>query len=130
MQHAMKEAAEMGMYIRVPRNDELFIDLDTEEQYDSFKARYKLLVEHRPMSFVEQPSKTGLPHRHVVVSLSRPVADEHERIYLQLLLGSDGRREMRSYLSMITGRNSMPTLFFEQMPSEPVAYIDRDNDAY
>ena len=57
------------------------------------------------------PSKSGLPKRHIPVTLPFDV-DAVTRILLQACLGSDGRRELFGWIRYIAGDNT-PSMFLE-----------------
>ena len=114
--HAVSVAAERGQTILEPADNELFIDLDTEDAYEDFLAAYEILNDQEPMIWVAYTSKSGPPHRHVRVRLERSVTPQ-ERIMLQAILGSDRKREALSYLRMKVG-NEHATLFFEANPAQ------------
>lgn len=96
--------------VRYPAENELFLDIDTDEDY-------KILIHNADVlgnlvsGILTTISKSGLPHRHVVVTLSTHVT-QLERILLQACLGSDRKHELLSYLAALDG-NAQPTVFFE-----------------
>jgi hypothetical protein len=118
-------AAEKNLDIRYANEDELLIDVDTEEAYESVKHRLgcignaiaprmtekHLAKEWNPM-IREYPSKSGLPHRHLIITLPSWKMDKWERICLQFMLGSDFVREGLSVLEALIGQER-PTYFFE-----------------
>jgi hypothetical protein len=91
------KASRLGLTVRYPGERELFIDIDSETDRVRFLSLFKVFQEHKDAAatFTSAPSPSGKPgHVHVVVTLSRPVADQRERIVLQALLGSDTKREL------------------------------------
>jgi len=118
-------AAKKGLDIRYANEDELLIDVDTDEAYESVKRRLEcignaiaprmtekhLAKEWDPM-IQEYPSKSGLPHRHLIITLPSWKMDKWERICLQFMLGSDFVREGLSVLEALIGQER-PTYFFE-----------------
>jgi|ERR1700722_139612 len=114
---AFKEAEERGCVVVVPKANELFVDIDTKEQFDMFTRCLEVLrrTEKCTATWTESPS--GEPHHfHMIVSLERDVKDPLERITLQACLGSDPMREMLSWQRYKCGDN-VPTLFFEKKPT-------------
>ena len=110
---AIKRAKKDGLWVILPAPNELLIDIDTEEQYQTFlKAlprfeRVELIQDWR-----EEPSRSGLPARHIYVQLHKDI-DALERIALQACLGSDLRRESLSLIRWLRD-DPNPTLFFEE----------------
>ena len=106
-------AARRRKDIVYPRDNELFVDIDSEEALELFNLHVEVLMEKLPGVVVcigREPSSTE-GHYHVTVKLSYPV-DPQERILLQAILGSDPTRELLSYIFFKNGREK-PTLFFE-----------------
>lgn len=106
------KADELGLVIREPKPNELFLDIDSA--YD-----YAIFVKHLPIlgdivkSVRETPSKSGGDRKHIVVTLNRNVASLTERVMLQAVLGSDRMRELLSF-KRIEAKNRRCTLFFER----------------
>lgn len=115
-------AGARGQVVRIPEEDELFLDLDTEEQYAQFGVQVAMLnrllaqaAPEAPAFFVlaeERPSRRGLPHRHVVVRCARDLQSPLERVLLQAVLGSDPKREALDWVRIVTGSHT-PSVFFE-----------------
>lgn len=129
-EHAKENAATLGLEIKLPKDNELFIDIDSEEDYATFQKQLSLLVRQEPALIVSnRPSKSGLPKRHIVVALARPVIGELERILLQAALGSDRKRELLSWVRVKSGESEHPTLFFEKPGTPDVATDDAWTEA-
>jgi|SRR6185369_2135334 len=106
-------AAGAGQQVVEPAEHELFIDIDTEEDFGVFLRHYTVLSQAGYVfGYGAIPSKSGLPHRHVIVYLNRPVRSHEERILLQAALGSDRKRELLSWIRIQNG-NPTPSVFFE-----------------
>ena len=106
------EAEGSGLKTVFPKANELFIDIDDDDAYNRFNEVVQILTRYTYVHDINTtPSKSGLPRRHVVVTLNGDVSDL-ERIALQAALGSDGKREMLSYMRL-KGGDPHPTLFFE-----------------
>jgi hypothetical protein len=105
-----------GLEIRVPNARELFLDIDSVEQWVAYQKMMPklcecLVLEGMP---VVTPSPSGGPHRcHIVITLARDLQSPFERIMLQSLLGSDPMREILSWQRAMRG-DKVPTLFFEK----------------
>jgi hypothetical protein len=88
---------------------ELFIDIDTEEQFKGFNDRIGLFQTFRPCIISVKVSKSGLPHRHIYVTLQEdyPVMD---RLVMQQYLCSDPVRDFLSYIQHLDGEEN-PIIF-------------------
>jgi hypothetical protein len=92
---------------------QLFVDLDTETQFKLFEFQIKLLKKHFYfLSYRVEPSKQGLPHRHVTVELADPYP-LMTRIALQACLGSDPARELLSVRRAMDQEDNV-VIFFEK----------------
>lgn len=113
---AEKIAALQGCIVRAPLPKELFVDIDTPEQYETFLKQMKAFPKGLIVKSRESSSPSGTPGKlHVVVTLSRSVTDEVERVLLQALLGSDPMRELLSWRRIEDGSdNDAISLFFEK----------------
>jgi hypothetical protein len=108
------KAASMNLQVVTPKSDELFIDIDTEEDFKFFCLNVLTLQKHWPMvSFVWNPSKSGGEKKHITVMMPWPMT-ELERVCLQACLGSDRKRELLSFISLNHEPSCKPTCFFEK----------------
>lgn len=92
---------------------ELFVDLDSDEQFKKFNEQIGLLKKHFYFLSVDiQPSKSGLPHRHVKIQMAQayPLL---VRIALQACLGSDLTRELLSVRRALDLEDNV-VIFFEK----------------
>lgn len=114
----MLEAAKAkNQRVRYPKPNQLFLDIDSEDDFDLFNEQLHVLKQHLTVSGVEVTvSKSGLPHRHVVVTLGRKVS-KLERIALQTMLGSDRVHELLSWCALGKG-NKKPSVLFENEPAD------------
>lgn len=118
---AVKYAAKEGLDVRFPKDNELFIDIDSEAGYDQFNRAYILLLQtfSDGLYFTETPSKSDgiwkdgefCFRRHIVVQLPMAVT-LIERVAYQAILGSDYKHELLTIKNIRDGDPS-PTLFFE-----------------
>ncbi len=109
--NADTRAKARGCRLILPEEDELFIDIDREEDYEFFKKNVSWLTDIVDRYEV-QPSPSGKPgHYHIVVKLKRAVRDAFERIGLQAVLGSDRLRECLSWRNALNN-SGRPTCFF------------------
>lgn len=97
-----------------PKDNELQLDIDDDAAYAAFERVYELLndMSRGLCSYTSTPSKSGLPKRHVTVTLPFEV-DAAARITLQACLGSDGKRELLGWRRLLAG-DLTPTLFIEK----------------
>lgn len=115
MAYALESAAKVGMLVRSPRPNELFLDIDDDDAWEAFGTMLAVINQNYPAgwTYTCTPSKSGLPKRHVVVTMHRPINSELERVLLQAILGSDRKRETLSFIAIDKDINPKPTLFFE-----------------
>lgn len=100
----------------LPRENELQLDLDTDEQFARFKEGLDLLMQLGvKASYSCTPSKTA-GHKHVTVALDVTLETPMERILLQAALGSDPRREIYSWYRARL-KSHITTVFFENEPA-------------
>jgi hypothetical protein len=101
-----------GLRIVLPRDCELFVDIDSAHDLAVFEKAIDIVKEHaQVVDWVKNPSPSGKPHHfHITVSLGIPVKDAFERIMLQTLLGSDRTHELLSWRTAVQGGEN-PSLF-------------------
>lgn len=113
---AFDRAEKDGNIVVLPKEDQLLIDIDNPEAYQKFNTqlgRFVELVDADAYVTYDNPSKSGKEgHRHIMVQLSASISNE-KRILFQLMLGSDLRRELLSYVRESEG-DPHPTLFIEK----------------
>lgn len=116
MEASERRAMALGCSILFPQKDELFIDIDSNDSFEVFCENFRLLKDARIIVGEPKvwPSKSGLPHRHIIVKVNSLVLARLDKITLQLILGSDRKHEMWSYLASVAGHPN-PTLFFEKV---------------
>lgn len=116
---SLRKAAESNLDVVIPEPNQLFIDIDNEEDFRQYAFNVTLLNLHLPDFIVDveiKVSKSGGLGRHITVTVDKYLTDI-ERIGLQAMLGSDRKREMLSWLSAGQGHEH-PTLFFEKKPEQ------------
>ena len=114
----VKRIESEGYKVVYPKNHELQIDIDSEEQYKRFCHSMDVVDRNEVLgqmvgSITEKPSSSGLPKRHITISLVMNVT-ELERIAWQGALCSDPVRELLS-LQRYYLRDEHPTLFKEKV---------------
>ena len=113
---AVDIATAKGLVVRAPGPRELFIDIDSNSQYETFQSQLNAMPRGLVYSWSQSKSPSGdAGHWHVVVTLSRDISSDLERILLQSLLGSDPMRELLSWRRVEDGSDSdAVSLFFEK----------------
>ena len=113
-----KVADENGWDLVIPAADELFLDIDCEDDVPGVMQQLACLAKNGFECEIVRstPSKTA-GHRHMVVKLPQAV-DEMTRVALQACLGSDRRREILSVLRLLLKVDRTVTCFFE-LPRHP-----------
>jgi hypothetical protein len=103
-----------------PNKNQLQLDLDSDEQYKLFKKRYREyiiiaghLTDYEVQGYCVRPSKSGLPHRHITITVTGHEFDRWERVCLQFMLGSDFIRESLNTLRLVSGHPN-PSILFEK----------------
>ena len=101
-----------GYRVVFPGDNQLQIDIDSAEQYAAFdKAVLRWNRNAEPFAVEEHPSMSGLPRRHITLTLPYAVTP-WQRIALQAAFGSDPVRELLSAVRL-QRRDPHPTLFVE-----------------
>ncbi len=120
LEKAERAAAAKGCYVRLPKPNEIFIDIDSNEDYEVFEKGLTVLREFYEVSSVEEtPSRSGGECRHVVVQLTGDnYLGDYERCLPQACLGSDRLHELLSLKAIKGGATLHPTLFFEVLPDK------------
>jgi hypothetical protein len=88
-----------------PTDKQIFIDIDSRKQYKLFKGRYDMLDDYtggEDFNAKEYPSRSGLPHRHIIVTFSEKMT-VLEQLFLQSFLMSDPERDIMSYIQHKNG---------------------------
>lgn len=121
LEAAEKAAAAKGLVVVIPKANELFVDIDSAEDFAVFEKHVERLqaASHQELGcavldYRVTPSNSGGERRHAVVTLSRDVKSDVERCLLQACLGSDRLRELLSWVRIESGVRVHPTVFFER----------------
>jgi hypothetical protein len=121
------EAAALDCNYVLPKSNELFVDIDSDDALKVFEANFPLFEKLHPVTGLRKtPSKTP-GHFHIIVTLKADLPSaggnqryqDESRIYWQLLLGSDPMREMLALHHLREGHP--PTVFFEPKPKAKTA---------
>jgi hypothetical protein len=129
-ERSCKRAKDKGLVVKHPQPNELFLDVDTREQIETFERNVEVLRRWVGVkSVVRTASPSDRPYRfHYVVTMHHPVT-AFERIALQAALGSDPMREMLS-LMRIYQNNPHYCLFFEHPPGAERKAPPRSSNEY
>lgn len=111
-EHAEEQAKAKGCVVVEPKPNELFIDIDREEDLEFFHKNIVHVAKRCSLTVEMRPSlRKG--HFHVVVRFADRELMLWERIAFQAVLGSDRVRELISVFRLLDG-DKAPTLFFEK----------------
>jgi len=111
---AQKEADD-NLLIVFPCENQLQLDLDTQHAFDIYLTLKPII--DRYFGILREkiaPSRSGLPKRHVTVTL-HTMLTSYQRIALRAILGSDRVRELLSVVQEMQS-DPHPTLFLENKP--------------
>jgi acyl carrier protein len=111
----LEEADQADSYVIVPAGPNILqIDLDEPESVVLFKERYELLQKTLPTLDLSEITYTRSKSMrwHVTIYLKLPLSI-HERIFLQMALGSDPIREICGYVNHSKGHMN-PILLLER----------------
>jgi len=97
-----------------PATDELFIDIDSEDDFELLDNRLQTLrLNGVGVDTIRTTPSRRSGHYHVVLRLDRNI-DPTMRVALQACLGSDRKREILSALRILFDMDRPPTVFFEE----------------
>ena len=107
-------ANKMGLKIVFPEHNELFVDLDSEEAVKVFGERLILMEKFLPkwVKKVKLTDSKTPGHKHATVTLNYS-PNIFVMLFLQILLGSDPKRELLSY-KKLQNSHPYPVVFFEK----------------
>ncbi len=111
---AIAWAAENGLKVVLPNNNQLLIDIDNPYDRSIFEENRDIIDSvYGIEEVVETKSRSGKSGKsHLIVTIKTPI-QPLERITIQAVLGSDRRREAHSIRRLMAGEGN-PTLFFEK----------------
>lgn len=110
----IKRTEAEGFVISYPEADELQIDIDSEEQYETCMKAIDMFCANmdHALTYDEAPSRSGLPRRHIRIRMPFDMTP-WQRIALQASFGSDFQRELLSCIRVLRG-DEHPTIFVEK----------------
>lgn len=105
-------AADKNCVVVYPEDNELFIDIDNDNQLRIFEKRIKEIAPllNGGVSVDKKPSSTP-GHFHIIVRADGESFNEIERILFQAILGSDLVRETLSTFRHLRGDKNPTRLF-------------------
>ena len=110
---AVREAQDNGLVVVYPESNQLQIDIDSDRAFEIFLEMKHLLDKFFVVRGVTiLPSRSGLPKRHITVTLHNPITN-YQRLALQVMMGSDRVREFLGYIQEMQG-DPTPILFIEK----------------
>ncbi len=111
---AEEKAKRLGLDLVKPKDDEVFVDIDSEAELVEFHKRFAMALKLWIFADYKITPSHKDGHYHAIVTINElaPIK-EHERIALQAALGSDPLREM---LAIYHGRAGYKwtSVFFEK----------------
>jgi hypothetical protein len=110
------KAKKLNLKIIYPLSTELFIDVDTEDDYARFvKALHTVQKQLECNIVYSEWSKSGAPKRHIILDFPNEdfMKNEWKRLALQMFLGSDPRRENLNMIRLLINGNP-ENIFFER----------------
>jgi hypothetical protein len=125
-------AASKGCTLRTPKAHELFIDIDSEHQWNKHLDALRAFKRAETVDKVTiRPSASGEPwHFHIVVCLARDVESLTERLMFQAMLGSDPTREVLSLCRVYDEVDSSLVSVFFEPNAHPERELSRDGETF
>lgn len=111
--HPEDVASKLNCEVFYPNENQLTLDIDNDKSWNNFCVRYSELVKIFPKeTFVHQElaSKSGLPHRHVIITSSKTFTN-FEKAAFQFALSSDPIRETLNLWRTLSGVENPIRLF-------------------
>lgn len=106
------EAQKYGLVVVYPKDDELFLDIDNNEDGEWVFEILEILKSNGEDFQITKTTTSKSGNMHIYIRANRGL-DPLERIALQACLGSDRKRELLSLLRLWRA-NRAPTVFFEK----------------
>jgi hypothetical protein len=111
-----KIALDKGLWCIEPNDDQLFLDIDDEQDIEKLEDMLAVLIANRQPAEITSrtPSKTQ-GHYHIVVTLEGAHLTPLQRVALQACLGSDRKRELLAVCRIAAEVPHPVTVFFEEV---------------
>lgn len=111
-QEQIEQARAAGLDVIEPGPDEIFVDLDSQQDQYVMEALLPLFSQNGLAIEVVKVSRSRNGNKHAYLKAGRSLTDL-ERVALQAILGSDRKREAMGFLRILNGIAPV-TLFFEK----------------
>lgn len=106
-------AKTLGCVLKVPKENQVFVDIDSGEAFDEYRTRLLWLLTQIAIKEVSvTPSKSSWPHCHVILETNFALTDA-ERIVFQVLLGGCADANLCSFRNLLL-KDEHPVRFFEK----------------
>lgn len=111
---ATAAAAARGCVVVQPEPNQLFVDIDSNEDMNFLLAGLARIRARTPVEDRITPSPSGREGRwHVTLTFAERTFTPLERVAFQAALGSDRMRELNSVIDILDN-DPLPTIFFEK----------------
>jgi len=116
---AEEAAEERGLRVVYPKDNEIQIDIDSEEQFTEFHRRLSFFDEFfwgggRTYDIKTTESSSGYPRRHITMTFKDRTFDHYQRMVYQAALNDDPKRTFLGLARLFAGKsNNPPTTLFE-----------------
>lgn len=117
---AEEVAEQRGLVVVYPKDNELQLDIDSEEQWTEFIRRKAFFDEFfwgqsQTYEMVTTISASGYPKRHVTMAFKDRTFDHYQRMTYQAALNDDPKRTFLGLARLLQGRDdNPPTTLFEK----------------
>lgn len=112
------KAEGLGMIVRYPKADEIFVDIDSEADLAAYEASLTILQRDMGLEETERRPSATPGHWHIVCRVVGVKLEPLERVCYQAVLGSDRLREALAIRQINLGRAGDASCFFEPPPVE------------
>ena len=112
-------AEQRGLVVVYPKDNELQLDIDSEEQWTEFIRRKAFFDEFfwgqaQTYEMVTTISSSGYPKRHITLTFKNEKFDHYQRMVYQAALNDDPKRTFLGLARLLRGMsNNPPTTLFE-----------------
>jgi len=116
-------ASERGLVVVYPKDNELQLDIDSEEQWTEFMRRKAFFDEFfwgqsQTYDMKVTESSSGHPKRHVTMAFKDRTFDHYQRMTYQAALNDDPKRTFLGLARLLQGRSDNPPTTLFELPTE------------